>query len=210
MPSKIKEKPIIFSTEMVTATLDDRKTQTRRVIKPQPDSDGFIHSVTNTGKESLICVHDKGLSPYSIGDILWVQETWCKEFYAPIGESESVTEFLNKIEFRICYKATDALPDNCSWKPSIHMPREAARIFLRVTDVRCERLQEISGHDVMLEGLNRVWYNGESERWENEQRLDYKKLWNSLNAKRGYSWESNPWVWVYEFERIENYERTVT
>jgi hypothetical protein len=211
----MNEKPILLSTEMVAATLDDRKTQTRRVIKPQfiqfanyhvntrtpaANKDGTYTVITNEGISGTHFAHIK--PSYKPGDILWVRETWCKEFYAPIGESESVTEFLNKIEFRICYKATDALPDNCSWKPSIHMPRAAARIFLRVTNVRVERLNQINYGDCCAEGV----YNKSdliSVAHGSVATDKFRELWDSLYAKReDCSWDDNPWVWVYVFERI--------
>lgn len=221
---------------MVQAILAGHKTQTRRVIKPQPTHhyDGMvcvgndcqgdrceqcIKGIPCPGRE-LSYWFDMGgnewacgkcggevipltggskiRANYIKGDIMWVRETWryCKDLNG------------------ICFKASPHEADNCkkfasicehspTWKPSIHMRREAARIFLRVTDVRAERLQDITGKDVMSEGVNPVWYNGEPVRWENEQRAAYHKLWDSLNAKRSFGWDANPWVWVYTFEKEE-------
>lgn len=174
------EKPILFSTEMVRAILDGRKTQTRRVVKPSVFEKG-----TNWfwNPNENIC-----LAQYRKGDVLWVRETWAKDdtYY---------------------YKADGSCGDRCGkWKPSIHMPKEAARIWLEVTDVRVERLQEITEEAARAEGITRV----EDGKWESEFRLGwfdrpikaFRALWDSLNAKRGYGWETNPWVWVIEFERI--------
>lgn len=91
----------------------------------------------------------------------------------------------------------------CRWRPSIHMPRWASRITLKVTDIRVERVQEINGRDVLAEGVD----NGMSNpamgiRWENMQRAAFRELWNSINAARGFCWISNPWVWVISFERV--------
>lgn len=180
-------KPIIFSAEMVRAILDGRKTQTRRVIKPQPSS-GIRKSVFV--KSGLEDGHGREIKPrYQPSDILWVRETWN---YSP--------------NWYYCYKA-DAIPDDnhgyigsIPWKPSIHMPREAARIFLRVTNVRVERLWDITETDVRKEGF--------SDHFDIETDTFYpcgyffKHTWNSLYAKRGLGWDTNPWVWVYEFEMI--------
>jgi len=145
-------KPIIFSTPMVRAILDGRKTMTRRVIKPQPLPDADIHRA-------------------SLFDVLHIRD----EIYA------------NK------------------WRSPTIMPREAARIFLRVIDVKVERLQDITPYDAWFEGC-RI---GNSFPWE-EHKLQqqcrnvmFKNLWDSLYSKRGYPWESNPWVLVISFERCE-------
>jgi len=166
----MSEKPILFSTEMVRAILEGRKTQTRRVVKPQPViEDGH-------GRE-IKC-------PWQPGDILWVRETWCKN---PVSTG-----------YPYCYKASEDswIYDNMEgmWRPSIHMPREAARIFLRVKNVRVEKLQEIMPDDVLQEGL---WDVGT----ETGALDSFAELWNNINAKRGYGWSVNPWIWVIEFEK---------
>ena len=185
-----KIKPIIFSTQMVRAIMDDKKTQTRRVIKPQPHSEDML---SQAGHD--YCVSK---APYKKGDILWVRETWCWEN----------SQYEKHTGYRYC--STCAWNENgkCTnnelpyWfegkKPSLHMLREAARLFLRVTGVRAERLQEISGADAKAEGIQR----------SDREMLDgvlyeekFVELWNSLYAKRGHGWETNPWVWVYQFER---------
>jgi len=178
-------KPIIFSTEMVRAMLDGRKTQTRRVIKPQPESmkDGKLPKC-----------------PYQPGDILWVRETWYYEEHMHELTAGDPDLPSGRYKHRYICKASD--PDypvgNKGWRPSIHMPREAARIFLRVIDVRVERLQEITEEDARAEGCDANIPDGvpSSIVW-------FYEIWNRLNARRGYGWDTNPWVWVIEFERTE-------
>lgn len=166
-------KPILFSTPMVKAILDRRKTQTRRVIK--------IDDAPENWRKSLAG------SRYKPGDILWVRETWAPKRYQPE---------------RIYYKADNELGSLVNvdkWRPAIFMPRAAARIFLRVTDVRVERLQDITEDDATAEGL-RIGIGGEPYF---SCRDAFVALWNSINAKRGYGWDTNPWVWVISFERCE-------
>jgi hypothetical protein len=184
-------KPIIFSTEMVKAILDGRKTQMRKVIKPQPDEIGIIKCVTNMGKDSFLdVVNDKGLSEYRLGGILWVRETFFEYKSAYYYKSDNRHVELEKLG--ITFK----------WKPSIHMPRAAARIFLRVLGVRVERVQDISEADAKLEGVAlmttpNITGTGRS------YTQGFGELWNSINAKRGFGWDANPWVWVYDFERCD-------
>ncbi len=178
-------KPIFFNSEMVRAIFEG-KTQTRRVIKPQPKwvQDGVMNW---KGKVGLLHTHKL---PYRPGQILWVRETWqhnpCRGSGWPYD-----------------YKAT---PEHNSyehdtWRPSIHMPREAARLFLLVKAVRVERLQEILCGDMRREGcIHPTVKGGQYQQW---QRDYWIPLWDSLNAKRGYGWDTNPWVWVVEFERTE-------
>ena len=182
-------KPIIFSTPMVRAILDGRKTQTRRVIKINGCPITSPKESLELTKEGLIYHSFCSMSGYykllcQPGDILWVRETWSKD-----ENGEYV--------YRANYGTTedDSFPPSMfKWRPSIHMPREAARIFLRATNVRVERVQDITAHDAIREGM------------ESEIPFDtvdeFKELWNNLNAKRGYGWDTNPWVWVYEFEKI--------
>jgi hypothetical protein len=185
-------KPILFNTPMVQAILEGRKTQTRRVIKPQPNSKAEYKG-TEIGKHvfetDIDMWHIK--SPYQPGQVLWVRETWSMIDDMPY----------DNYVYRTDYGTTedDSFPPSMfKWKPSIHMPREAARIFLRVKTVRVERVQDITAHDAIREGM------------ESEIPFDtvdeFKELWNNLNAKRGYGWESNPWVWVVKFERMSKEE----
>ena len=166
---------------------------TRRVIKPQPDCpyvgfDNWCDSPRNAERLGKI-----RKTPCVPGDILWVRETW------------SPVQVLPK---RYLYKADaenggegDGLP--IRWRPSIHMPREAARIFLRVKNVRVERVQGITHAGALAEGIPQC------PGWKYElSECDctvyaFAELWNSLNAKRGYGWDTNPWVWVYGFERVD-------
>jgi len=181
-------KPIIFSTPRVQAILDGRKTQTRRVIKIDDAPENWKISIAGT---SIVRTepYDVKLPRYAAGDILYVRETWADvfgkyEYRADYSESENT--------YRVKRYGTTI----AKWRPSIHMPREAARIFLRVANVRVERLQAITYDDCLREGL---WDYGTDV----ETLAAFQELWQSLNAKRGYGWEINPWVWVIEFEREE-------
>ena len=193
-------KPILFSTEMVRAILDGRKTMTRRVIKDKDITNNFDIDVDGSVYAYIDQATGDSYNPtaaarYKVGDILWVRETWSKD-----ENGEYV--------YRTNYGTTedDSFPPSMfKWKPSIHMPREAARIFLRVTNVRVERLQEITPKDAWEEGC-RIgnffpWEKHIPELQQQCRDILFKSLWDGLNAKRGYGWDINPWVWVYEFER---------
>ena len=188
-------KPILFNTEMVRAILEGRKTVTRRAVKPQPES-----RPTPMKKDSCWpgCFAIQGTAkvirpPYQPGDTLWVRETWAKSMAGTF-----------------MYQADDKAIMVERWRPSIHMPREAARLFLRVTGVRVERLKDIDGHGILKEGID----NGKSNpamgtRWENMQSMAFAELWNSTLKPADlplYGWAANPWVWVIEFERISKDE----
>lgn len=211
-------KPILFNTEMVRAILDGRKTCTRRLVKPQPDEKhtyplGFVNDSTeikDIGSFGFGMSEYGGLiqyakPPYQPGDILYVRETvWQKIGYYLDVDGETKPSWYN--EFR--YVATDEKPEtgwNYSWakRPSIHMPKEAARIWLKVTDVRVERLRDITPEQIDREGVE-VEYphvlNGE------EKRYAFSTLWNSTIKKSDidrYGWDANPYVWVISFERCE-------
>lgn len=206
-------KPILFNTEMVRAIMDERKTCTRRLVKPQPDEKhtyplGFV--TDSTEKKEAGCfgfgIDEYGGSVqyvkppygYAPGDILYVRETFYEDenciFYK--ADNESLTGYRNMSGEDISVK----------WHPSIHMPKEAARILLKVTDVRVERLQEITSEQICREGVE-VEYphvlNGE------EKRYAFSALWNSTIKKSDlyrYGWDANPYVWVIEFERCEKPE----
>lgn len=174
--------PIFFNTEMVRAILEGRKTVTRRVVAPQPPAGvtQLYHGAApgrwrSPGKDVWVEIR----APYQPGDILWVRETWVA--WSPTYGTEP----------RLIYKADDNVPSGVKWNPSIHMPREAARIFLRVTGVRVERLQEIDDAGVVAEGLEIGCY--------------FDELWNSTIKPKDrptYGWDANPWVWVINFERV--------
>ena len=232
-------KPILFNTEMVRAILDGRKTCTRRVIKPQPQS-GLCYTYGGSHKDCIgkwtypnrgahklwgeeyklpENIKDEELSkrwnpPYHTDDILYVRETW----------SEGCEEGT------YIYRASDKLADLPTFKesskliyhPSIHMPKEAARIWLKVTNVRVELLQDMKPVDVIKEGAypdcwdclntygesgSQCCYGTEEECSQcDEVMMEWEKLWNSTIKKSdldSYGWNANPWVWTIEFERCE-------
>lgn len=187
-------KPILFNTENVRALLEGRKTVARRVVKPQPkgahdviDYDDEKHTADilcgNNGEGgAFVDWSQKVKAPFWTGDILWVRETW-----SPVNVRPRRYIYKADVDRRI----GEGVGLSLCWHPSIHMPREAARIFLRVTDVRVERLQEIDDGGVVAEGLEIGCY--------------FDELWNRTIKPKDrplYGWEANPWVWVIEFERI--------
>lgn len=184
-------KPILFNTEMVRAILDGKKSCTRRLVKPQPQgyfevSEEPLYIYDTDGKQGKIT------PPYQPGDILYVRETWKK---APNGYY--YYEDWQK----------DDIADVTKWKPSIHMPKEAARIWLKVTDVRVERLQDITGLSVQKEGIE-VDPKKCAGKFDfiTELFLLFQRLWDSTIKKSDldhYGWDANPWVWVIEFERCK-------
>ena len=191
-------KPILFNTEMVRAILDGRKTCTRRIVKPQP-----------TAHYGAQCIKP----PYQPGDILYVRETWerfecwnCEGDERGNCPKEPKKSVLDKTCGCYMYRATDEISGDAKWHPSIHMPKEAARIWLKVTGVRVELLQEITSEQICREGIE-VEYphalNGE------EKRYAFSTLWNSTIKKSDidtYGWDASPWVWVIEFVKIEKPE----
>lgn len=202
-------KPILFNTEMVREILDGRKTVTRRVVKPQPDEDGLeIFVFLGVGVDTNMKKYN---APCCLSDILWVRETWAKD-----RDGEFV--------YRTDYGTTedDSFPPSMfKWRPSIHMPREAARIFLRVTDVRVERLQEITEDGAKAEGAVKSYPYTDPETGKTAFMLDEKgtyrsgflKIWDNTVPKHQskfkrypYYWADNPWVWVIEFEKISKEE----
>nr|WP_288830380.1 hypothetical protein [uncultured Clostridium sp.] len=190
-------KPILFNTDMVRAILDGRKNVTRRILAEKEvldknwwlDREPYLHN----GKwyyDEQTAVDDSRtceLKPkYKSGDILYVRETWSKNEYGT--------------GFPWLYKASpeynDFEPDR--WHPSIHMPKEAARTWLNVTNVRVERLQDITGDQAVMEGTK--------EKFPPLAQDEFMGIWDSTIKKTDidrYGWESNPWVWVIEFERCE-------
>lgn len=189
----MKERPILFSGEMVRAILDGRKTQTRRVIKPQPPES------VSEGYTTYFC-------PYGIpGDRLWVRET-----FAPRLDVDPITELARARHYAM-YKADGGDPHDPmhwhpydKWIPSIFMPRWASRITLEITNVRVERVQDISVSECRAEGIPQASFSSQTDR-DAQVHGEFMQLWDSINAKRGYSWESNPWVWVIEFKRYGEY-----
>lgn len=202
-------KPILFNTEMVQVILEGRKTVTRRLIKPQPEGrpqkmpknscypGGY--GVPNSSR-IIYC-------PFEPGDILYVRETWafipcidcglyrhgaCRPEPTTYEDKEAISEGC------FVYKEDYPEPERICWHPSIHMPKQAARIFLRVTGVRPERLREMVLGDVLMEGITETeTYEGTWDRWH--------ETWDSTlkpSDRPIYGWEANPWVWVVGFERV--------
>lgn len=226
-------KPILFNTEMVKALLDGRKTVTRRIVKPQPENAHMIMDVAKDVAEFMCGKIENGYCidfseqrklPYQPGDVLYVRETWAEvpdlfgEFPQPIYKADIKDDH-----------DYDLLGE-VKWHPSIHMPREAARIFLRVTDVRVERLQDITEDQTIKEGITDDWpmdkvycpiCKGEGligavhpvslgfmevECPHCEKGTSrFQNLWNSTIKPTDlplYGWDASPWVWVIGFEKI--------
>lgn len=204
-------KQILFNTEMVRAILDGRKSCTRRIVKPQqlvgllPDKckNGVPEEFLKEKKlmfkpycnmTDIELINTAYKAPYQRGDILYVRETWCKglERYIYRADYSDTEKFYR-----------DGKEIEMKWHPSLHMPKDAARIFLRVTNVRVERLQEITTNQIEQEGVETEYphvLNGE------EKKYAFQNLWNSTIKKSDldrYGWNANPWVWVIEFERCE-------
>lgn len=215
--SRFKVLPILFNTEMVRANLDGRKSCTRRLVKGFVPDDAIWGYTAFTSKGYISCrgtfadgYGEKFFKlPYQPGDILYVRETvWQKTGHYLDVDGETKAVWCN--EFK--YVATDEKPEtgwNYSWvkRPSIHMPKEAARIWLKVTDVRVERLQEITPDVIKNEGiiLDPKECVGKFD-YTSELYFLFQRLWNSTIKKPDfdrYGWDANPWVWVIEFERCE-------
>ena len=201
-------KPILFNTEMVRAILEGRKTVTRRVINRDiadwcdKESDGTLLNYENSYGDFINPVD---LCRYRVGDVLYVRETW------------------NKVTNGYIYKATNepvmvnGYKISLRWRPSIHMPKAAARIFLRVTSVRVERLQDMKFKDYKAEGINNPCDSCNAFPFEKcntcsndaTMALSFIALWDSTikhDQLKYYGWKANPYVWVIEFERVEKPE----
>ena len=216
--------PILFNTDMVKAILDGRKTATRRAIKPanpfknregyhqgsglwvdgysqDEEAKGYIKDYSVSSCWMTKKYYMEKYAPYRIGDILYIRETW--QYLNRLDGNEQIMENTGKYY----YAATDILPtggyvdsrgithETIPWRPSIHMPKEAARIWLKVTGVGIERLQDIDDNGILKEGLEIGCY--------------FEDIWDSTVKKsdrKKYGWEANPWVWVIEFERCERPE----
>lgn len=212
-------KPILFNTEMVRAILDGRKDATRRIVKGFIPDDAVWEYTAFTPKGYISCrgtfadgYGEKFFKlPCEPGDILYVRETW--QYLYELDGNEQIIEGTGKYY----YAATDTIPfdtyvdasgvthERVPWHPSIHMPKEAARIWLKVTDVKVERLQEISEDGAKAEGAN--FKNGKNVGFEEKMNRTaierFAEIWNSTIKKADldrYDWDANPWVWVIEFE----------
>lgn len=210
-------KPILFNTEMVRAILYGRKTQTRRLIKDfageeitsilKPDGSlgkygtkGWRGMLPDRGDGNEYCIEVR--PPCEPGDILWVRETHFKDagrymYFANYAKDEKFYRNGQEVKIR--------------WVPSIHMPKEAARIFLRVKDVRVKRLQDIKNYECVDEGAVKkpnITKRGDLV-LHNRYKEEFARLWDTTIKpadRERYGWEANPWVWVIEFERIEKPE----
>ena len=236
-------KPILFNTEMVRAILDGRKSCTRRLVKPQPDEKhtyplGFV--TDSTEKKEVGCfgfgIGEYGGSiqyakpQYHTDDVLYIRETWTEECGKYYYRADYDSDYLVP-----CETLSGGYPASCRnhpgcdgcmatstrihWHPSIHMPKEAARIWLKVTNVRVERLQDITPKDAKNEGVGNLFYEdiGYSEKNYGTEvdpeygiaKEQFAWLWDSTIKKSDldrYGWDANPWVWVIEFERCEKPE----
>lgn len=220
-------KPILFNTEMVRAILDGRKSCTRRLVKPQPDEKhtyplGFV--TDSTEKKEVGCfgfgIGEYGGSiqyakpQYHTDDVLYIRETWTEECGKYYYRADYDSDYLDP-----CETLSGGYPASCRnhpgcdgcmatstrihWHPSIHMPKEAARIWLRVTDVRVERLQEITAESALTEGADKyIHANGTLN--EDQTITSFIGIWNSTIKESDldrYGWDANPYVWVISFER---------
>jgi len=213
----MKYRPILFSAPMVRALLDGSKTQTRRVINPQPE---FVLEPSDyklavggkmlSGKKSewlhwngsRIAELNDSRCPYGQpGDRLWVREAWAE----PTSLDPGPTFYRADYPFNVPSHFQNILrEDQIKWKPSIHMRRDQSRITLEVTGVRVERLQDISEADAFAEGTPAgFWEYGNGEGTETAKE-SYECLWEFINGPG--SWEPNPWVWVIKFKRVEGGE----
>lgn len=216
------ERPILFNTAMVRAILDGTKTQTRRIIKPQPTNPRW----NNIGWVGWDDGHRYRMKPpCDPGDVLWVRETWCRG-RIECGEEPDGRDalYISQCVGDDCFIPkewairNDVGLDDVVWKPSIHMPKEAARIFLRVKDVRAERLQDITVLDAINEGCCGTICDHANASptlgctdcyntgWLERPDAEFALLWDTTVKKADlpvYGWDANPWVWVIEFERCE-------
>lgn len=215
-------KPILFNTNMVRAILTGRKTVTRRVVKPpvpKPCELRKMQEGYHAGEWHLYCEAPlldnpnkspwgaQFLPPFQPGDTLYVRETW--------GKAQNAESYVYKADFD--GYATEVFLPGMKWRPSIHMPKEAARLFLRVTDVRVQRLQDMTTDDAKAEGAETDdWLENCEEAsavglstWSLREYFGYH-IWastlNGRDANKRYGWEANPWVWVICFERCNKPE----
>jgi hypothetical protein len=218
-------KPILFNTEMVRAILNGRKTVTRRAIKNTEPNLNSLFRKENPEVSDKQIIEKLRIPPYQPGDIIYVRETW---FWNPCWDCGYDTEETrqcpedairrydaNRKEHGCyCYKASmekNEYPSVDTYHPSIHMPKEAARIWLKVTNVRVERLQDITDEQAKAEGANcKDGKNiGIEEKMSRTATDRFKEIWDSTIKKSDidrYGWDANPWVWVIEFERCEKPE----
>lgn len=221
----MKERPILFSGPMVRALLDGSKTQTRRIVKDAYgafwDHAGYAPEI---GKDGVLSWRNKDTNvmaqfapsprcPFGIaGDALWVRETWQSrgvyvrpEGVKGAGTSDAVIEY-RADGVRLVRLHRPIQINSKDWRPSIFMPRWACRIVLEITSVRVERVASISTLDAIAEGCPWTELEEGNELGYMPPEEAYRELWDSLNAKRGYGWAKNPWVWVIAFQRKKGTE----
>ena len=217
-------KPILFNTEMVRAILEGRKSCTRRICKDAnectvPDMEFYnadkrtyaVHNFADKKHTEQLSIAER-TCPICPGDVLYIRETWTEECGKYYYRADYDSDYLDP-----CETLSGGYPASCRnhpgcdgcmatstrihWHPSIRMPKEAARIWLKVTDVRVERLREISGEDLIKEGIDLFQSSYVRVAFD-----EFKNIWNSTIKKSDldyYGWSANPWVWVIEFERCE-------
>ena len=209
----MKEHPILFSAPMVRAILESRKTMTRRVVKyPAKEGESGWHPCPE-GFQYLPGGSARPVCPYGQpGDRLWVRETWATSKYfdkdSPSCTKDHGLPFWYQADDVVVYTGASsggpAFMTRGKWRPSIHMPRWASRILLELTAISVERVQDISPKDIMAEGIHAGTVNGQPQYtnryWVENVTADFRCLWNEINAKRGYGWDSNPYVWVLTFK----------
>jgi hypothetical protein len=218
---------MIFSGPMVKAILAGRKTMTRRVVKPQPPAGWDRHCWYDAPRYGFTAEPEPAGAwhvvrcPYGVpGDLLWCRETWC-----PVDDRDHDGSLW--VDYRATPRYSAEKPagwenapsdtEALNWRSPITMPRWASRLTLRVESVRVERLQAISEEDAIAEGIEstpcmarpgkRLWcdYNIRHDpfEWYADPRDSFRSLWDTINSKRGFPWESNPWVWVVAFSKVE-------
>jgi len=201
-----RERPILMNGESVIGIIDLRKTQTRRVVKGRIALDWLQPGMFSP---RYVALPENYLSPYGYaGDLLWVREN-CAIGINDDGElaCDYFADGKRRVFEQTIYNEADRgwlTYINDGRRPSIFMPRWASRITLKITNVRVERLQEISLNDVKAEGIGPFTFaKGVLSDSPPDPRWKYIELWNSINAKRVYTWDSNPWIWVIEFKPID-------
>ena len=218
----MKQRPIIFNTEMVKAILDGRKTQTRRILKVPKNGRIKPGTVVHSNGVISICFDQSGCAEWKmlkcphgkIGEHLWVRETWATEKYCDNKKPSELHGietiwFLSDGDYNGIGTHTQG-----KTRPSIFMPRWASRINLEITDIRVERVQDIKERDCEAEGIEvaesigdyagTLWTarTGKATFSFFDAQSAFQYLWDSINAKRGYGWESNPHVWIIEFKKV--------
>jgi len=189
-------KPIIFNSESVRAILDGRKSQTRRVIKPQPKA--VLSRIVNSDLWTYTLCDKEWKCPYGkIGSRLWVRETF--------------SDYMGDIYYRASFQENPSSPEIPSWQSSIFMSKDLSRITLEITNIKVERVKDITEKDAKAEGCELQFKDGRyitdadpehADCWD--YKLAFEELWDYINEKRGFGWEKNPFVWVIEFKVAKN------